>query len=348
MLEYIGIFVLVCGAIFGVVFGTYKILDSPSKNTQNCSKDSDCAEGQSCNTNSNICVKKCTSDNDCNVQSFCHPSEKTCQMRTPCVRDNDCGSQQICDTKDNRCKIDNSPSTSHIEESKNSAPPSESLDDQKEKIPGWHDQEGDFVDSPQQSWGTWRDWGYCPEDKYVCGFTAYNQEPIDEYDDTALNSVGLHCCKRGEKKIPPMTKVFDLEHGLGGEASDPIMCPDNGNGYGFVNSLQGYHEPHHSGSFDDTGMVYFKFWCNDTNEKGEITTDSKSETQLDTYIFGSKKMKEKFKEWGKQHGERFNCPKNMALCGIKLKVEDKRASDATGVSWIQAKCCGTGKDLNKK
>ena len=251
MIQEIFIFFIVSGVLISIGFGIHSLLNSPSKTTQSCSKDSDCQEGQRCNAISNICVQTCTSDNDCNQQSFCHPSEKMCQIRAPCSTDDDCGSQEICDANDNRCKISNSPidestnapppseETKENDENSNALPPSEQTKEndgkenpekilEKKQIPGWHDQLRDdymeghdapvdtfgFVETLFKNWGKWRGMATCPENQYVCGIKARNQKPGGSEDDTALNGLKIYCCDRNSKSSSlsdPIT-VFEPKH----------------------------------------------------------------------------------------------------------------------------------------
>jgi len=159
-------------------------------------------------------------------------------------------------------------------------------------------------------WGTWREPVWCPEGTWAAGFSQRVEADQGGGDDSALNSVRLHCRSRNGGTITTISS----HEGWWGDWSDPLYCQ----GEEYIRSALLRVEPDQGGG-DDSAATDFRPAC----ETGPLVAPN-----------GLK--------WGTYSNiNAGTCPNGTAVCGLSIRLEDKQAADVddSAMNGIRLQCC---------
>jgi hypothetical protein len=186
-----------------------------------------------------------------------------------------------------------------------------SLSDEVMVVVGRADDTGE-LNPGESKWGEWRSEVTCPAGTWARNFgQRVEAKNAKGEDDSALNSVRLMCAK-ADGSSPATIKSHDGWWGSWADA--PNACPSGS----FINAVRIRLEPPQGGKKDDTAANDVNFRCSNGTElnAGNGTP------------------------WGDwtQYKE---CPAGSAVCGLSIKLQDKRGKDAddTAMNGLRLRCC---------
>jgi hypothetical protein len=165
---------------------------------------------------------------------------------------------------------------------------------------------------PIGPWGAWAELAKCPQGSWANSL-ATRVQPHQGFfvDDSGLNAVRMQC---GNAAITQQQQdTIESHPGNRGVWSSFASCPAGL----YTVGLQQQVEPKQGYGADDTAANGLKALC----------SDGKTELYNNNSIgFGA------WSAW-------VTCPAGSAVCGFRVKVEQGRAIDNTGMNDIQAECC---------
>lgn len=166
------------------------------------------------------------------------------------------------------------------------------------------------VNPGEMPWGHWRATATCPEGTWASGFLQrVEPEQGPKKDDTALNSVKLVCTKPGGA-APSEVSSHD---GFWGNWSPRVMCPAGQ----WLTQARLRNERSQGGNKDDTASNDTGFKCS-----GGAELKAANGTPWGTWTSYAA------------------CPGHAALCGISIKLEDKKGNgDDTAMNGMRLRCC---------
>ncbi len=171
------------------------------------------------------------------------------------------------------------------------------------------DWSGSSATPDSANWGVWSQTLYCAAGSFAQAFDQRVEPKQGSGDDTALNTVRLHCYKPSNSYV----ERFVTHPGLYGSYGSAPKCSGAGN---FITGVRIRLESP-QGSGDDTGANDVQFAC---KNGGSIAANN----GLD---YGS------FSNWD-------FCPTGTAVCGMQVKVEASQGGgDDTSMNGISMKCC---------
>jgi len=172
-------------------------------------------------------------------------------------------------------------------------------------------------------WGDWKQMMYCNAGTWAVGYNIFSESSQGggNNDDTALNSVRLHCVSRNGASTD---KVISYD-GIWGAWKTPDYCTNlnTSNRTNFIKMarLRG-ESPRGSawGPFkyeDDTGATDVEFHCTNGEELSVPGANA----------------------WG-TWGNFTECPAGTAVCGLSIRFEASQAGgDDTAMSGLKIACC---------
>jgi hypothetical protein len=185
-----------------------------------------------------------------------------------------------------------------------------SLSDEVMVVVGRPDDTGELAPG-EVKWGTWRSEATCPAGTWARNF-GQRVEPKNPKgdDDTALNAVSL-VCARPDGSSPSTIKSHD---GWWGNWKDAPGCT----GGSFINAVRIRLEQPQGGKKDDTAANDVNFRCSNGTELSA----------------GNGTL------WG-DWSEYKECPAGSAVCGLSIKLEEKKGKDGddTAMNGLKVRCC---------